>query len=267
MPNEFVIRDRDNPYPVGVTPDGKLKTDTAVTLNVDLTTQIYGWDEDGSVWQKISAAEYPPGSGQFWIGVFGEVGTRTKADNPIQICVRKELATQGTTVFVDKTVEAGKVWFILKAGVADDVAAEFNVWHGINRDEPDQWTADGTLFTQVLDYMGIDNNDYFILTVNSVPATLGTDYVIEDCPTDETKSQVRWIKSVSKPDNGDTIDIVYDAVQRVQGWFVRASSSFQGDLDAPLKLVEDEFVIMTVKNKSSNTSVVISNLGGFKEYA
>jgi len=200
------------------------------------------------------------------IGVFGEVGAISKADNPINVVVRKTLATSGETIFVDKTVPAGQRQFIVVVAVADDVAAEFNFWDGQERDRIETWIADGTLFTQVIGFMSLKNSAYQILVVNNTGTyTEGVDYVIEDSPNDETKSQVRWIRSSTKPANGHTVKLTYDAVIRRAGIFVQASSTESYEFGAPVKIEAGKYYIVSVSNKSANSSVVIANVSGFFE--
>ena len=139
-------------YTADVTEEKRLKTDVLLSVLSTLSTQIYGWHSPSQEWKKINAEEYPPGSGEYWIGVFGEVGTRTKAENPINISVRKVLATKNLTVFYDGTVPAGKVWYILSAEVADDLAAEFNIWEGIQRSKVEYKSGDGSTKTFYTEY-------------------------------------------------------------------------------------------------------------------
>jgi len=265
---KVVLRDLDGN--IAEITGGRLKSDTAVSLDTELATQIYGWDETNTLWRKISAAEYPTGSGQYWIGVFGEVGSRTKADNPINICKRKVIATSGVTIFVDETVPTDKVWYLLTCGIADSIAAEFNLWKGLERDKVELFDGTGGAVTCSLTHGAIDNSSYTKVEVYEegewVEYTAGHDFEIEDNPNDYLKSQIRWTKSQSYPDTGtDNIRVTYDASERKQGWFVRSRDSFQGKIDAPLKLTEGQFVIVTVKNKSNKASTVIANLTGFFE--
>ena len=208
------------------------------------------------------------------LGIYGEVGSRTKAENPINICVRKTLATAGMIVFVDETVPSNEVWYILKSGVADSLSAEFNVWVGFERDKVELFDGDGTagqIFE--LSYGAVPNGaDYTKVEVDYgsgfVEKTMGTDYDVEDNPTDYTKSNIIWSNPASNPPVGtDNVKVTYDAVERKQGWFVEGSSSFQGDIDAPLKLIATEFILVGVKNNSANASTVIANISGFKEEA
>jgi len=118
-------------------------TDSAITLNNTLATQIYGWFSPTSEWKKISAAEYPPASGQFWVGVFGEVGTRTKAENPINISVKRTIATLNQVSFIDETVPTGKVWYILEVSVGNQRGAQIDIYTGNNKNKEFVIIGDG----------------------------------------------------------------------------------------------------------------------------
>jgi hypothetical protein len=217
-------------------------------------------------WKEVLVEEDPNDRRYGWLGIFGDVGSRTKADNPINICVRKTLATQNQQVFADKTVPADTVWYIGGMLGADDVGGEMQVWEGIERDKVDSWSADGTLFTHVLSYGCLKNSTYHSVKVNGGGTYVqGTDYAIEDCPTDETKSQIRWIKSQTMPLENDTVTITYDAVIRRAALFVQASSSQEYTFHAPIKLQAENFIIASVEQKSSNAAVCIINLSGFYE--
>ncbi len=200
------------------------------------------------------------------LGIYGEVGSRTKADHPINVSVRKTLATKGQIVFVDKSVPTNQIWFIGGVAVADEVASEFSVWEGKERDRVESWTADGTLFTHVLDYQCLTHSNYHNITVNGVGGyTEGDDYVIEDYPDDETKSQLRWINTSNTPASGDVVEITYDAVIRRVALFVQAESSQEYYFQAPIKLEPNGFILAIVENKSANAAVVICNISGFYE--
>ena len=201
------------------------------------------------------------------IGVFGEVGSRTKAENPINISVRKTLATAGQIIFSDKTVPSGQIWYIGGVAVADELNAEFSIFEGVERDKVESWTADGTLFTEELDYHCLKSGDYHTVLVNDAGTWIeGTDYVIEDSSSNgDSKSQLRWIKSQTVPSDGDTVKITYDAVIRRLGLFVQASTSQPYTFEAPVKLAAGRFIISTVENKAANAGVVIANISGFFE--
>jgi hypothetical protein len=247
-----------------VTEDKRLKTDTLLTVQSTLATQIYGWHYPTSTWQKINAEEYPPNSGQYWISVFGEVGTRTKAENPINISVRKVLATKNLTVFYDGTVPTGKIWYILSAEVADDLAAEFVVWEGIQRARDEFKSGDGSTKTFNTNYAIIDNPSYVTVKVGGVTKTYGSDYTI-GINDDGTIGSV--IFAIAPPAGTNNIEIIYDAVIRRSASFVQANSSFSHKFEAPLKLTEGKFIIGSVSNKSANAGTVVMNISGFYETA
>jgi hypothetical protein len=249
-------------YTADVTSDKRLKTDVLLSVLSTLSTQIYGWHHPTSSWQKISAEEYPPNSGQYWIGVFGEVGTRTKAENPINISVKKVLATKNLTVFYDGTVPSGKVWYILSAEVADDLAAEFDIWEGIQRERVEYKSGDGSTKTFYTNYAIIDNPSYITVKVGGITRTYGSDYTV-GISDDGTIGSVTF--STAPPAGTNNIEITYDAVIRRSASFVQASSSFNHEFEAPLKLTEGKFIIASVSNKSANAGVVCMNLSGFYE--
>lgn len=245
----------------------RLAVDTVVNLSTTLATQIYGWHSPTSAWVKINAEEYPVGSGEHWIGVFGEVGTRTKADNPINICIRKSLATAGVVIFLDETVPANELWYLLKVGVADDIAAEFNLWTGSERGKVELFNGDGVNKSFSLVKGAIANASYVKVEIYTggqwVDQPLNSEFWVDDHPTDYNRSNIR-LKSAPAVGT-ENIKVTYDSVTQKQGWFVQASMSFQADIDAPLKLATGDYVIVGVRNKSSNTGIVLANISGFKE--
>jgi len=243
--------------------DNDLDVDTTGTTVVTVDS---GYDKILTRSKKVIGEADPTNPRHIRLGIFGEVGSRTKAENPINFRVRKSLSTSGQQIFADKTVESNRVWYITSALMANDLASEMSLWHGYQRDKTESWEADGTLFTHVLDYGCLTNSDYHTVTVNGGGSySEGTDYVIEDCPTDDAKSQLRWIKSQSKPANEDTVQIVYDAVVARLGVFVPSTGSQPYSFDSPIKMTAGNFLIATVQNKSANTGISIVNVGGYYE--
>ena len=206
------------------------------------------------------------------LGVFGEVGTRTRAENPVFLSVRKELATGNQTLFMDKTVASLttdtqiSVAFITDVIVADDVGGEFRLYKGLFRDRVEDFVGDGTTKTFTLDYTAVEVESHTVITVEGEEQKNNeTDYHIDDCPTNDAKSDIIF---KAAPQNGDDIQVTYDACERrILGAFVQPSTSQQVRLGAPLKLVKDSnhYMIGTVSNKSANAAVVIMNILGFFE--
>lgn len=245
--------DDDNDFQVSATGTTTIQIDTGFDKIIRRSKKVVGEADDTDP-RNIR------------LGIYGEVGSRTKAENPINISTRKSLATTGEQIFCDETVPAERIWYIGGCLMANDLASEMTVWQGYMRDKVETWEADGTLFTQILDYGCLKNSAYHIVKVNDAGTYVeGSDYVIEPCPTNADKSQLRWIKSQTMPAQGSTVKITYDAVIRRLGLFVQASASQPYTFEAPLKLLAGQFIIATVMNKSANAGVSIVNLSGFYE--
>lgn len=254
----------DGYYSAGVTSANRLKTDVLLSSEITLATQIYGWNNPLNQWVKINAEEYPPSSGEYWIGVFGEVGTRTKAENPINESIRKILATRNLIVFYDTDVPAGKIWYILAADVADDLASEFNIWQGYQRDRVELFSGNGTNKNFSTTYSILDNPSYVLVKVGGVTKTWDSDYIITVSDDGKTATIVFGIAPASGTNN---VEVTYDAVQRKCAAFIQTSSSYTHVFQAPLKLTAAQFIVASVSNKSANAATVCVNLSGFFEDA
>jgi len=203
------------------------------------------------------------------IGVFGEVGTRTRADNPIFLSVRKTLATGAETLFFDRDVTDLAtdpnidLAFITDVLVADDVGGELRLYKGLERDRVENFTGDGATEQYELAHNCVEIASYVSVTVGGVPKSLGPDYTIED--GDSPDKHILEFKAA--PANGAAIVVTYDAMLRVLIAFVQASASQAMQFGAPIKLERDagHFLVATVSNKSANAAVVGVNANGFYE--
>ena len=215
------------------------------------------------LWKQILLEEDRDDRRYGWLGIYGDVGSRTKADNPIHICIRKELATKDEIVFADETVPSERIWYITNGAIADELAAEFRIYHGFVRDQVEYFSGDAVEDTFTLSKNAIANSDYILVKISGVPKTLGTDYEIEQNSSDGTKSDV--IFTTAPPSGTDNIEVTYDTCKIKLGLFVQTSSSQPFDFGAPIKLLTGEFIVASVMNKSANAGVVIFNLNGFYE--
>jgi len=214
-------------------------------------------------WKEILIEEDVNDRRRGWLSITGEVGSRTKAENPIHLCIRKSLATKNEVIFTDTTVPSERKWYITNVAVADDLGAEFRIYHGIERDRIEYFSGDGNENTFTLDYNAIALNDYIVVKVNGETKTLGDDYNVEQNAEDSTKSDI--VFDNAPPTGSDNIEITYDAVHLNLGLFVQSSSSQTFEFGAPIKLEPGEFIIASVVNKSANAGIVILNLNGFYE--
>lgn len=203
------------------------------------------------------------------IGVFGEVGTRTRADNPIFLSVRRVLATKAETVFFDKNVAdlttnpKIDVAFITDILVGNDQAAELLVYRGSERDAVENFTGDGSTKVFNLPTNAVRSANHVTVTVDGSPQTLGADFDV----IDSSDGSLHSIEFSSAPGNGEAIVVTYDAVDRVVDAFVQASSSQQVQFGAPIKLEKGEghFLIASVTNKAANAAACSVNANGFFE--
>jgi len=257
---KFILTDgiRD----VGVTADNRIKTDTSISIENNLATQIYGWHAPSQLWQKISAEEYPPGSGQYWIGIFGEVGTRTKAEHPVNISVKKTLATKNLTVFCDISVPTGQTYYIIAVDVADEIASEFDIWEGVQRARSELFSGNGSNKNFTTTYAILDNASYVTVKVGGVTKTYGTDYTITTADDGLTGTVVF---AAAPPSGTNNVEVIYDAVVRRGAAFVQESAAYTHRFEAPIKLTAGKFIIGSVSRKSSNAGRAILNLSGFYE--
>lgn len=194
------------------------------------------------------------------IGVFGEVGARTKADNPIHICVKKSVATTNELIFADKTVPATERWFVTNVAVADERAAEFNLYNGVKRGKVELFSGDAAEDTFTLINNAIDNANYIVITIGGTPTTA---FSLEQNSSDEAKTDVVFDDPPASGTNN--ISVTYDAVKQALALMVQADASQPFEFGAPLKVEPAGFVIMSVKNKAANAATVIANLNGFFE--
>lgn len=235
-------------------------TDTSSNL-----TLICGYPTIKQLWKKILIEEDEDDRRRGRIGVFGEVGSRTKADHPIHIVVRKELATRSHIVFADKTVPASRVWYITNVAIADELRGEVHLYSGTERDRVKQFSGDGSEVRFTLDYNSINNSSYIAITIGGTPKILGTDYDIEQNFTNESKTDIVFSSAPASGTNN--IEVTYDAVHLCLGGFVQVDTTFAFEFGAPIKLYAEEFVVATVANGSANAGVAILTLNGFYEEA
>ncbi|MHA1827058.1 MAG: hypothetical protein ACTSX6_00270 [Candidatus Heimdallarchaeaceae archaeon] len=248
-------------YSADTTSEGRLKVDAVVTIEAIQQANIWGWNKDSSQWNKVLVREYPAGSGHGWLSIWGEVGSITKAKNPINISIRKVLATKDLTVFYDATVPTDKIWYIAAIDVADDLGAEFNVWEGVERNRVEYFSGDGVTKDFNTDHAIINDSNYITVKVGGVEQVFGTDYTVSVSDNGETGT----VSFASAPPSGtDNIEVTYDAVIRRSASFVQASSSYTHKFEAPLRLTEGKFIIASVSNKSANAGVVCLNISGFQ---
>lgn len=212
--------------------------------------------------EKLIIGEPDPKDNRFVrLGIFGDIGAITKANNPINLSIRKNLATKTLTIFVDQDIPSSQIWYILGCAVADDLAAEFNLWEGIERNREENYVGDGTTAIFALDYAIMDNAGYIIVKIDAVVQTFGTDYDIL-VSEDGTTGTVIFN---SAPANNSNIEVIYAAVIRRCAAFVQGDSSYTYKFEAPVKLSEGQFFIGTVSNKSANAGIVCMNISGFFE--
>lgn len=246
----------------GVTDTGRLKVDAAVTTSVTLVTQIYGWDKDESLWKKVLLKPYPlPTSEHGWLSIFGTVGSLTMAKNPIDFSIRKTIATLNPTPIIDKTVPTNKRWYITSIIFANDNASELQFFKGIQRSKVEYFSGNGTAVRFTLSYQAIPHGNYITVKVGGVQKVYGSDFWVEDNPTDDKKSDV--VFKTAPPAGTNNIEVTYDAVERRRGCFVQASSSFLDSIPSPIRLLENEFFVALVLNKASNAAVCVLTVGGF----
>jgi len=203
------------------------------------------------------------------IGVFGEVGTRTRADNPIFLSVRRVLATNAEMVFFDKEV-AGlttnpkiDVAFITDLLIGNDQASELLVYRGIARDAVENFVGDGVTKIFELSANAVAAASHVAVTVDGVPKTIVADYTVDDSADGLRQA----INLKTAPGSGVAIVVTYDKLDRVVDAFVQASSSQQVQFGAPIKLEKSKghFLIASVKNKASNAAACAVNANGFFE--
>jgi hypothetical protein len=257
-----IIIDADNPeYRIKVTPQGRAMVDSIITGGIIQQANLFGWNTQTDQWNKILVKEWPANSGEGWLGIFGEVGSTTRAKKPIDFCIRKVVATQSPIPIIDKIVPTGKIWYITSSLFANELASELQVFKGLSRNYVNNFTGDGSTIYFTLDYQAIPHSDYISVTVGGVQKVLDTDYYVEDHPTNDKKSRIKFKFA---PANGAAIVVTYDAVERRRGYFVQSSSSFIDTMPTPLRLIENQFIVALLLNKSSNAGVCVVTIGGFE---
>jgi hypothetical protein len=195
------------------------------------------------------------------LGVQGEVSSVIKSENPIYINILKNLATAAETVFVDRNVTAKQTWFISQVIGASELDAKLIMYRGIQRLRVETWTGT-TSQDKLLDYQSIPLEGIkYSVTVNGV---LTTGFLILDDPTDDTKSILRWTGN-NNVINGKTIQITYDAVDRVLVAFIQKPGTANIPLETPMKLFSSQFITITVQNRSANAGEVSATMVGFYE--
>jgi len=196
------------------------------------------------------------------LGIRGDVSSTIKANNPVHESIRKILASTTLTPFYDQTVPDKQVWYVPAIEIADDTSGEMDVWRGIQRSREIFFSGNGSNKNFLMLYAAIEHATYMRVWVGGVEKFINTDWNVT--VSDDGHSATLIFKS-APPSGTNNIRIVYDAVKRVAGVFIQASSSYSHNFEAPLKLSAGEFVIVTVANKSNNSAVIIVNFNGFYE--
>ena len=197
--------------------------------------------------------------------ISGEVGSVTRAENPIFFNVTKSLATTSEILFVDKDVPSAQTWYITSASMGNEQKSRMRIYQGLERDKVETFSGDAVETDFTLANQAIPLNDYIAVTVGGTPQTLGTDYDVIDDPDDDSKSIISFS---SAPASGtDNISVTYDAVNRVSVIYVQTDTSFQETWESPLKLVgsDSEFIVATIQNEAANAADSTLNLNGFYE--
>ena len=237
----------------GLILSASVSTDATVTADANHTELAFYWKE-------ILVEEDDDDKRYGRIGVFGEVGSRTKAENPIHITVKKNIATTSEVVFADKDVPSNTIWYITNIAVADGRAAEFLVYHGLERNRNETFTGDGSTTTFTLDYNAVGNEDYIDVVTDGSAASFGGDYELKQNDDDEKKTDIIFSSAPST-----SVDVTYDTTKLSLGLFVVENTSQDFEFGAPIKLDEGEFLIASVKNKASNAATALLNINGFTE--
>ena len=201
------------------------------------------------------------------LGIFGEVGSRTKAENPIFISIAKSLATGSEVILVDKNVDAEQTWFITSASLGNEHKSQMRIYKGLERDRQQFFSGDGVTKDFTLSAKAVPVASKITVKVDTILQSLGPDYIIIDDPNDDTKSIIRFDAGSIPPTETNNIDIIYDAVNRVSVILVQTDTTHQETWGAPLKLLSSlsQFIIATVQNGPSSSADASLNLNGFFE--
>lgn len=261
---DVAIWDNDHTLSAGVTSDNRLKTDSLISILSTLSTQIFGFDQTTGTFKKVLLKPFPtPSSNEGWLSIFGEVGSTTRAKNPIDFTIRKPIATTQLTPIIDKTVTPGKRWYITSLVFANDNASELQFYKGFSRAAVELFSGNGSQSTFTLTRQAIAHPAYITVKVGGTTKTLNADYTVED-GADDKKSNVVFKSTQTPPPGTNNIEITYDKVERRRDFFIQASSSFIDVLPTPIRLNDTEFFVGAIINKGGNAAISITTVGGFE---
>ena len=229
------------------------------------------------------------------LGIAGEVGSRTKAENPVDVVVRKNIAGGGSPViFVDANVDdlyseeesllaltELKFAFLNVFIGSGENRSEHIVYQGFFRDKVQNFVGNGVdnPLTVSLDFQAVPEVSKISVVVNGNSFTFdpGISPQNDEFSVDndaggpgtadpfQRKAKI-IIKAAGSPLTGtDNIVITYDAVRRKVAMLGQVDSSFQAIKEAPIRMTRDpqQFLIATVLNKGNNVATTILNINGF----
>jgi len=222
---------------------------------------IIGQQEDSTILRIVGVDN----KGRLLIS--GEVGTVTRADNPIFISIAKSLATGDEVILVDKNVDAGQTWFITSATLGNEHKSKMRVYKGLERNRNELFSGDGVTTDFILTAEAVPIASKIVVKVDTVTQALDSDYIVKDDPADDTKSIIEFQSGSIPPSGTDNIDVTYDATDRVSVVLGQVDTTFQETWGAPLKLLSSlsQFIIVTVQNGPASSADASLNLNGFFE--
>ena len=264
LKTQAVIRGATSGNLAEVTETNRLKTDVLLEVLSTLSTQIYGWDKGESIWKKILIKPYPtPTSTQGWLSIWGEVGSTTRAKNPLHWSTDKVSGGSLTIGLIDVNVTSGQVWYVPYMVLATEGKTFYYAYQGITRNYVKNFVGDGSTKYFNLDDMAVNDNQeiYTSLKVGGVTKVNPENFEIEDVPNSNGIQSRIYIKSA--PGNGVAIEVTYHRVIRKLAMYLPAAANQTVNFAAPIRLTDIQFFLLIGDFLGSAGQKMMATVNGF----
>jgi len=192
------------------------------------------------------------------LGVRGEVSSLARADNPIFANIKVTEAAPNFKKIFEVNGETYYYQFYLQFAMGSELGSEFEVYRGIERNRVVGFTGvTGTDILLVYQAIYVPTGYIAYVKKNGTPTSA---YTIVDSSY-PSKSILRMTVALIP---SDTVEIKYDAVERVANMWCQKENSVVYPLPAPVRVGPTEFLIALYKNHSANSGSITFNTNGYK---